>query len=120
MVSAVEGNGNALSLDAHHPFTIERAPSALPILTSNGEVTAAHNARNLESVASAFNLLGVAGVELQGANGAINLTELHRNDAAASVLNKALDEGSLVGSDEGAHGKKKKKKREALASLKEQ
>jgi hypothetical protein len=116
MVSAV--NGNAFGLDAHHPFTVERAPSALPILTSNGEVTAANNARSLESVASAFNLLGVARVELQLAKAAISLAELHRNDGGTSALNKTLDEGSLVGSSEdGAHGKKK---REALASLKEQ
>ena len=81
----------------------------MTFLASNGEVTAADNARSFESVASAFDLLGVAGVELQGADGAVNLAELYRDDAAASVLNEPLDEGSLVGSDEGAHGRKKKR-----------
>jgi hypothetical protein len=118
MVSAVEGNGNALGFDAHDPFTVEGAPGALSILTSNGEVTAANNARSLESVASAFDLLGVARVELQLAKAAISLTELHRNDGGTSALDETLDKGSLVGSSEdGCHGKKK---REALASLKEQ
>ena len=81
----------------------------MTFLASDGEVTAADNARRFESVASAFDLLGVAGVELQGADGAVNLAELYRDDAAASVLDEPLDEGSLVGSDEGAHGRKKKR-----------
>jgi hypothetical protein len=89
----------------------------LAFFASNGEIPAANNAGRLESVASALNLLGIPRVELQGADGAIKLSELHRNDAAASIEDEALDEGGLVGSDEGAHGKKK---REALASLKEQ
>ena len=110
-------NSGAVSFDAYHALAVEGSPGILPFLASNGEVTAANNARRFESVASAFDFLGVAGVELQGADGAVNLEELYRDDAAASVLNEALDKGSLVGSDEGAHGKKK---REALASLKEQ
>ena len=116
MVSAA--NGNAVSFDAYHALAVEGSPGALTILASNREVTAANNARGFESVPSALDLLGVARVELQLAKTAISLAELHRNDAAASALNETLDEGSLVGSSEdGAHGKKK---REALASLKEQ
>jgi hypothetical protein len=46
---------------------------------------------------------------LQGTDGAIKLSELYRDNAAASIEDKALDEGSLVGSDEGAHGKKKRR-----------
>ena len=102
-------NSDAVCFDAYYALAVKGAPGALPILTSNGEITAADNARSFESVASAFDLLGVAGVELQGADGAVNLAELYRDDAAASVLNKPLDEGSLVGSDEGAHGRKKKR-----------
>ena len=81
----------------------------MALLASNGEITAAHDARRFESVASAFDLLGVAGVELQGADGAVNLAELYRDNAAASALNEILDKSSLVGSDEGAHGRKKKR-----------
>jgi hypothetical protein len=118
MVSAVEGNGNALGFDAHDPFTVERAPGTLTFFTSNGEVTAADNARSLKSMTRAFDFLGVARVELQLAKAAISLAELHRDDAAASALDETLDKGSLVGSSEdGCHGKKK---REALASLNEQ
>jgi hypothetical protein len=89
----------------------------LTFLASNGEVTAANDGGILAGSASAFHLLGIPRVELQGTDGAIKLSELHRDDAAASIEDEALDEGSLVGSDEGTHGKKK---REALASLKEQ
>ena len=102
-------NNDAVCFDAYYALAVKGAPGALPILASNGEVTAAHDARRFESVASAFDLLGVAGVELQGTNGPVNLAELYRDDAAASVLDKALDKGSLVGSDEGAHGEKKKR-----------
>ena len=103
-------NGDAVCFDAYYALAVKGSPGTLTFLASNGEVTAADNARSFESVASAFDLLGVAGVELQGADGAVNLAELYRDDAAASVLNEPLDEGSLVGSDEGAHGKKKKKR----------
>jgi len=102
-------NGGAVCFDAYHPLAVEGTPGTLALLASNGEITAAHDARRLESVASAFDLLGVAGVELQGADGPVELSELYRDDAAASVLNEPLDEGSLVGSDEGAHGRKKKR-----------
>jgi hypothetical protein len=112
-------NGGAVCFDAYHALAVEGTPGTLTFLASNGEITAAHNARRFESVASAFDLLGVAGVELQGADGPVELSELYRYDAAASALNEIFDKGSLVGSDEGAHGKKKKK-REALASLQEQ
>jgi hypothetical protein len=47
------------------------------IVASNGEVTAANNARSLESVASALDLLGVTRVELQLAKATISLAELY-------------------------------------------
>jgi hypothetical protein len=115
MISAV--NDGAVSLDAYHTLTIKRAPGALAFFASNGEVTAANDGGILAGSASAFHLRGIPRVELQGTDGAIKLSELYRDNAAASIEDKALDEGSLVGSDEGAHGKKK---REALASEKEQ
>jgi hypothetical protein len=109
-------NGGAVCFDAYHPLAVEGTPGTLALLASNGEITAAHNARRLESVASAFNLLGVEGVELKPAKAAISLAELHRNDGGTSALNEPLDEGSLVGSDEGAHGKKKKRGSRLVAS----
>ena len=116
MVSAV--NGNAVSLDAYHPLAVEGAPSALAFLASNGEVPATNDRGVLGGSASAFHLPGVPRIELQGTNGPVELLELYRDNAAASILNEALDKGSLVGSDKrAAHGNKK---REALASLKEQ
>ena len=111
-------NSGAVCLDAHHTLAVEGTPGALTILASNGEITTAHNAGRLESVASALHLLGVPGIEPQGTDGAIQLSEFHRNDAAASIEDEALDKGSLVGSDESAaHGGKKG---EAFASLQEQ
>ena len=102
-------NGGAVCFDAYHPLAVEGTPGTLALLASNKEITAAHDARRFESVASAFHLPGVPRIELQGTNGPVNLAELYRDDAAASVLNKPLDEGSLVGSDESAHGRKKKR-----------
>ena len=115
MVSA--GQNDAFCFDAYHALTVEGAPGALTFLASNGKITTTDDGGILAGSASAFHLLGIPRVELQGADGAIKLSELHRDNAAASIEDEALDEGSLVGSDEGAHGKKK---REALASLKEQ
>ena len=70
-------NGNAVSLDAYNPLAVEGAPSALAFLASNGEVTAADNAGRLESVASAFDFLGVTRVKLKLAKAAVSLAELH-------------------------------------------
>ena len=90
----------------------------MTILASNGEVPATNDGGIIDGSASPFHLLGVPGIELQGTDGAIKLSEFHRNDAAASIEDEALDKGSLVGSDKrAAHGNKK---REALTSLKEQ
>ena len=107
MISAV--NNGAVSFDAYHALTIKGAPGALAFLASNGEITATDDGGILAGSASAFHLLGIPRVELQGTDGAIKLSELHRDDAAASVEDEALNEGSLVGSDEGAHGKKKRR-----------
>ena len=114
MVSAV--NGNAVSLDAYNPLAVERAPSALAFLASNGEVPATNDRGVLGGSASALHLPGVPRIELQGTNGPVELLELYRDNAAASILNEALNKSSLVrSSEDGAHGKKK---REALASEK--
>ena len=109
-------NGGAVCFDAYHALAVEGTPGTLTLLASNGEITAADNARRLESVASAFHLPGVPRIELQGTNGTVQLLELYRDDAAASVLDKALNKSSLVVSDEGAHGKKKKKRGSRLVA----
>ena len=108
MISAV--NDGAVSFDAYHTLTIKRAPSALALFASNGEVTAANDVGRLESVASALDLLGVTRVELQLAKAAISFTELYGDNGRASALDETLDEGSLVGSYEGAgHGKNRRR-----------
>jgi hypothetical protein len=112
-------NSGAVSFDAYDPLAVEGTPCTFALGACNGEITAADNARSIESVASAFHLPGVPRIELQGTNGPVQLLELYRDDAAASVLDKALNKSSLVGSDKrAAHGKESEG--EALASLKEQ
>ena len=109
---------DAVSFDAYYALAVKGAPGALPILTSNGEITAAHDARRLESVASAFDFLGVTRVKLKLAKAAVSLAELYGNNGRASVKDKALDDfGFGLRLKNGYHGEKK---REALASLKEQ
>ena len=81
----------------------------MPLSASNGEVPATNDGRVFGGSASAFHLLGIPRVELQGADGAIKLSELHRDNAATSVKDEALDERSFVGSDESAHEKKKRR-----------
>ena len=116
MVSAVESN--AIGFDAYHALAIEGAPGALAFSACNGEITAADNAGRLESVASAFDFLGVARVKLKLAKAAVSLAELYGNNGRASVKDKALDDfGFGLRLKNGCHGEKK---REALASLKEQ
>ena len=111
-------NSGAVSFDAYDPLAVEGTPCTFALGACNGEITATNDGGVLDGSASTFHPLGVPGIELQGADGAVSLAELHRNDGGASVLNETLDEGSLVGSDKrAAHGKKK---REALTSLKEQ
>ena len=110
-------NSGAFGLDAHHPLAVEGTPCTFALGACNGEITATNDRGVLGGSASAFHLPGVPRIELQGTNGPVELLELYRDNAAASILNEALDKSSLVGSDEGAHGEKK---REALASLKEQ
>ena len=105
-------NSDAVSFDAYYALAVEGTPGALPIFTSNGEVTAAHNAGRFESMASAFYLLGVAGVELQLAKAAVSLAELYGNNGRASIKNEALDQFSLGN----GHGGKKKKRGSRLVA----
>jgi hypothetical protein len=109
-------DSDAVCFDAYYALAVKGSPGALPILTSNGEVTAADDARRLESVASAFNFLGVTRVKLKLAKAAVSLAELYGNNGRASVKDEALDQFSLGK----AMNVPWKKKREALASLQEQ
>ena len=99
-------NSDAVCFDAYYALAVEGSPGTLPFLASNGEVTAAHDARRLESVASAFDLLSVTRVELQLAKAAVSFAELYGNDGRTSIKDEALDQFSL-GND---HGGKKKKR----------
>ena len=102
-------NSGAVSFDAYDPLAVEIAPWTFALGASNREVTATDDGGVFGGSASAFHLPGVPRIELQRTDGPVQLLELYRDDAAASVLDKALDKGSLVGSDEGAHGEKKKR-----------
>jgi hypothetical protein len=111
-------NSGAVSFDAYDPLAVEGAPCTLAFSSCNSEITAADNARSIESVASAFNLLGVTRVKLKLAKAAVSLAELYGNNGRASVKDKALDDfGFGLRLKNGCHGEKK---REALASLQEQ
>ena len=111
-------NSGAVSFDAYDPLAVEGTPCTFALGACNGEITATNDGGILGRSASPFHLLGVPGIELQGTDGAIQLSEFHRNDAAASIEDEALDKSSLVGSNESAaHGGKKG---EAFASLQEQ
>ena len=102
-------NSGAVSFDAYDPLAVEGAPCTLAFSSCNSEIPATNDRGVFGGSASAFHLPGVPRIELQGTNGPVQFLELYRDDAAASVLDKALDKGSLVGSDEGAHGRKKKR-----------
>ena len=85
----------AVCFDAYHSLTVKGAPGAFPLGASNGEVPAADDAGRLESVTSAFYLLGVSRVELQLTKAAIRLAELYGDNGRASVKDKAFDEVGL-------------------------
>ena len=84
-----------MSLNLDHTLAIERTPCAFAFFSSNGKITAAHDAGLLQCVASAFHFLRVARVELQATEAAIKLGELNGNDAGFSVVDEALDDVGL-------------------------
>jgi hypothetical protein len=101
---------SAIGFDGHNALAVKGTPGALPFKTSNGEIPAAHNAGRFERIASALDFLRVTRVELKLAKAAVSLAELHRNDAATSLKDEALDDFGV------SH---EKKRGEARASLKE-
>ena len=97
-----ERDGAAIGRDLHHAVAIKAAPGSLPFIASNAKVPAADDGRKLAGLASAFDLLGVAGVEAELALGAISLDERNGNDGGASFVDELADEGGFV------HGLKRK------------
>ena len=70
---------------------------------SNGEITTADDCRISQFVASAFNFLGIKGIELNVALFSIGLNEINADDAATSIVNEAFDDSGFVhGSMKGA------------------
>jgi len=91
-----EDDGAAIGGDLRHALAIEGTPCALPFVTSNSEVAATDDGRELAGLASAFDLLSVAGVKAELAEGTVLLDEAHGDDAGASFVNELADEGGLV------------------------
>jgi len=91
-----EDDGAAIGGDLRHALAVKGTPCALPFVTSNAEVTAADDGRKLARLASAFDLLSVAGVKAELAEGTVLLDEAHGDDAGASFVNELADEGGLV------------------------
>lgn len=84
-----------MGLNLDHAFAIKRTPCAFTFFTSNCKITAAHDIGLFQGVASAFDFLRVARVELQLAGSAIKLGKFHADDAAASIVDEALDQSSF-------------------------
>ena len=81
-----------MGLNLDHALAIKRAPCAFTFLTCHCKITAADDVGLLQGVASAFDFLRIARVELQAAEAAIKLGELNGNDAGLSVVDEALND----------------------------
>lgn len=91
-----ENDGAAIGSDLRHALAVEGTPCALPFVASNAEVTTTDDGRELAGLASAFNLLRVAGIEAELAEGTVLLDEADGDDAGASFVNELADEGGFV------------------------
>ena len=98
----LEENVLTISLDADHTLGVEGAPCSIALLCLP-EIAAAHNSGLRSGLASPFDFLAIAGVELDGTEAAVKLDELHADDAAASVGDEFFNKGGLV------HGKKQRR-----------
>ena len=94
-----EENVLTIGLDADHPLSVERAPCSIACFCL-AEIPAADDGSLRRGRASSFDLLLVAGIELDGAKAAVKLDKSNADDAAASVGDELADEGGFV------HGKK--------------
>ena len=91
-----------IGLDADDTLGVEGAPCSIALLCLP-EIPAADDSGFRSGLASPFDFLAIAGVELDGTKAAVKLDELHGNNRGASVGDEFLDEGGLV------HGKKQRR-----------
>jgi len=91
-----EDDGAAIGGDLRHAVAVKGTPCTLPFVTSNAEVAATDDGRELAGLTSAFDLLGVAGVEADLAEGTVLLNEADGDDAGASFVDELTDEGDFV------------------------
>ena len=91
----LEENVLTIGLNADHTLGVKGAPCSIALLCLP-EITAADDSGFRSGLASPFDFLAIAGVELDGTKAAVKLDELHADDAAASVDDEFLDEGGLV------------------------
>ena len=98
----------AFGSDAHHTLAVKGTPSALPILAGHCKVAAANDGGIGRGLASAFDFLAVARIELDLAEAAVSLDEFHADDAATSVAKETAHDGGFgcVAEEVGGHGKK--------------
>ena len=94
-----EENVLTIGLDADDALSVEGAPCSIALLCL-AEIPTADDSGFRSGLASPFDFLAIAGVELDGAKAAVKLDELHADDTAASVGDEFFDKGSLV------HGEK--------------
>ena len=88
-----------IGLDADHTLGVKRAPCSIACFCL-AEVTAANDGSLRSRRAGSFDLLAIAGIELDGTKAAVKLDKSNGNDRGASVGEEFLDERGLV------HGKK--------------
>ena len=104
MCCMLEENVLTIGLDADHTLGVEGAPCSIALLCL-AEITAADDSGFRSGLASPFDFLAIAGVELDGTKAAVKLDELHGNNRGASVGDEFFNKGSLV------HGKKQRGRR---------
>ena len=95
MMRMSEENVLTIGLNADHTLSIERAPCSIACFCL-AEITAAHNVGLRSGLASPFDFLAIARVELDGTKAAVKLDELHGNNRGASVGDEFFDKGGLV------------------------
>ena len=94
-----KGDVLTIGLDADHPLGIKRAPCCVACFCL-AEITAADDGSLRSRQAGSFDLLAIAGIELDGTKAAIKLDEANGDDRGASVGEEFLDEGGFVHEEE--------------------
>ena len=91
-----ENNGLAVGRDLGHALAIKTTPGALAFVAGDGKVTAADDGRLGAGLTSAFDLLAIARVEAERADGTVLLDELYAHDGGAGVEDELANEGGFV------------------------